>query len=240
MPSATRRSAPFRGVLGALAPALLALAVVTLLGAGVALAVHRHGDDHASGAEPGNPAAPAPRASAAPNGGPTEPGLPLARSAAIHPTGSGRGLARLIPCYTVTSHELSRVLGTSMALVGQRAAGENGSGLSGVQREDCFWFAKAPDGPYVVLSDVTTDELRSRAGMSGWTARRYFTDVPPRTRTYLRGVGDAAYAYGPGSVGVLVGDVYLDVQVVTSDGHPLHDAVAIATLMAKLRSTLAR
>jgi hypothetical protein len=173
--------------------------------------------------------------------GPTEPGLPIVPAArATHPTGRGRGLARLIPCYTVTAKELSRILGTEMAVVGQRAAGENGSGLSGVQREDCFWFSEVADGPYVVLSDVTTDQLRNRSGMGDWTARRYFDFVPPRTRTYLGGVGDAAYAYGPGSVAVLVGDVYLDVQVVTNDGHPLRDAVAIAKLMAKLRSTLAR
>jgi hypothetical protein len=127
-----------------------------------------------------------------------------------------------------------------MAVVGQRAAGENGTGLSDVQREDCFWFAAAPDGPYVVLSDVTTAELRSRPGKSAWSARTYFNDVPPRTRTYLRGIGDAAYAYGTGSVGVLVGDVYLDVMVVTDDGHPLADAVAVARLMTRLESTLSR
>jgi len=73
--------------------------------------------------------------------------------------------------------------------IGQRAAGENGIGLTGTQREDCFWFSTQPAGPYVVLSDVTTAQLRGRSGMSGWTARRYFNDVPPQSRTYLRGIG---------------------------------------------------
>jgi hypothetical protein len=218
---------------------LVALVIAGLIGAAATLAVKRQETHHAGSPKPTVTASGTSAPKTSP--GPTEPGLPtLPAASATHPTGRGHGLARLIPCYTVTSHELTGILGTPMAVVGQRAAGENGTGLSGVAREDCFWFAKQPDGPYVVLSDVTTDQLRGRSGMSGWTARRYFDTVPPRTRTYLRGVGDAAYAYGPGSVAVLVGDVYLDVMVVTDDGHPLHDAVAIAKLMAKLRSTLAR
>lgn len=229
---------PAPTVVRALAPGLLALLLVGLVGGGAALAVHRqdaeHGDTPQARVSTPMPS-PVPRSSS----GPTEAGLPTG-APAIHPTGQGRGLARLIPCYTVTSHELSRVLGTEMAVVGQRAAGENGTGLSGVQREDCFWFSAAPDGPYVVLSDVTTAELRSRPGKSAWSARTYFNDVPPRPRTYLRGIGDAAYAYGTGSVAVLVGDVYLDVMVVTDDGHPLADAVAMARLMTRLESTLSR
>lgn len=219
--------------LRALVPGLLALVIVGLVAASATLAVKRQQDRSAPGGQRGAPTV-LPKVSP----GPTESGLPVA-SYRVRPTGRGRGLYRLIPCYTVTSRELSSVLGEPMA-VGQRAAGSSGAGLPGVQREDCFWFASRPDGPYVVLSDVTTSELRGRAGMRDWTARKYFDEVPPRTRTYLRGIGDAAYAYGPGAVAVLVGDVYLDVQVFTTDGHPLRDAVAIAKLMAKLRTTLAR
>jgi hypothetical protein len=142
-------------------------------------------------------------------------------------------MTRAIPCYLVTTAELKRVLGTAMGL-GQRAAGSSGAGLRGNQREDCFWFSTRADGPYVVISDVTTSQLRDR-GKSGWTARRYFDEVPPRSRTYLSGIGDAAYAYGPASVAVLVGDVYLDVMVVSPDGHPLKDAVAIARIVARLK-----
>jgi hypothetical protein len=233
-----RSSVPAPKLIRTLTPGLLALLIVGVAGGASTLAVHRRDAHHARGPQPRTAHAGTPLPSPGP--GPHEAGLRTSTSVAIVPTGRGRGLARLIPCYTVTSHELTRILGTPMAVVGQRAAGENGTGLTGVQREDCFWFASAPDGPYVVLSDVTTDELRGRSGLSGWTARRYFEDVPPRTRTYLPGIGDAAYAYGPGSIAVLVGDVYLDVMVVTDDGHPLHDAVAIAKLMSRLESTLSR
>ena len=223
----------------ALVPGLLALAIVGMTGAAATLAVHRQDTADSHPRVSGTPAPSAKPTRAGPPG-PTEPGLATIPPGSVTSTGRGRGLDRLIPCYTVTSQELSRILGAPMALTGQRAAGENGGGLSGVQREDCFWFATEPSGPYVVLSDVTTAQLQGRRGMSGWTARKYFDEVPPRARTYLPGVGDAAYAYGPASVAVLIGDVYLDVKVVTDDGHPLRDAVAIAKLMAKLRSTLSR
>src|SRR4051812_4321966 len=144
--------------LRAFLPGLLALILAALVGGAATLAVHRQDDSNTNGngPRPGAPGSPTPR----PAPGPTAAGLPTVPAAtATHPTGRGRGLARLIPCYTVTSAELTKVLGSSMAVVGQRAAGENGGGLSGVQREDCFWFANAPDGPYVVLSDVTTDQL---------------------------------------------------------------------------------
>jgi hypothetical protein len=235
------RSSRVHALVRALAPGALALVIAGVTGGAATLAVHRQ-DKPTTHRAPTSRAAPTGSGTPTRAGppGPTEPGLATIPPGSVVATGRGRGLARLIPCYTVTSAELSRVLGAPMALTGQRAAGENGGGLSGVQREDCFWFSTQPDGPYVVLSDVTTSQLQGRHGMSGWTARRYFDDVPPAARTYLPGVGDAAYAYGPASVAVLVGDVYLDVTVVTDDGHPLRDAVAIAKLMAKLRSTLSR
>src|SRR5436190_8287098 len=208
-----RSSVPAPKLVRALAPGVLALLIVGVLGGASTLAVHRKDAHHPRGPQPRTGGRATPGSS--PGTGPSEAGLRTTSAQAIVPTGRGRGLARLIPCYTVTSRELSRILGTPMAVVGQRAAGENGTGLTGRQREDCFWFSAAPAGPYVVLSDVTTDELRSRAGMSGWTARRYFEDVPPQTRTYLPGIGDAAYAYGPASVAALVGDVYPDVTVGT-------------------------
>src|SRR3954451_18959658 len=128
---------------------LLAIGIVALVASGAALVVHRHGDD--SDATPRTGASTAPKTGQPSGpGGPTEPGLPVTTSTAIRSSGHGHGLSRLIPCYTVTSHELSRILNVSMAVVGQRAAGENGGGLSGVAREDCFWFANQPDGPYVV------------------------------------------------------------------------------------------
>jgi hypothetical protein len=219
--------------------AVLTLGVLSVLTGDLTLLVTRHHADSSAPAQPGGDAHRRGKP-LVPVAGPREPGLPTSATRTIRATGRGHGLVRLIPCYTVTSGELAHILGRPMALVGQRAAGENGTGLSGTAREDCFWFSTQPDGPYVVLSDVTTAELRGRHGMSGWTARKYFGEVPPLTRTYLARTGDAAYAYGPGEVAVLVGDVYLDVKVVTDDGHPLRDAVAIARLMARLRTTLSR
>jgi hypothetical protein len=175
-----------------------------------------------------------PAATGPPQAAPKEPGLPTAgASPVVTATGRGRGLTRAIPCYLVTDRELGKVLGAQMGL-GQRAAGSSGSGLRGNQREDCYWFSTEADGPYVVISDITTGQLRDR-GKSGWTARRYFDEVPPKPRTYLSGIGDAAYAYGAASIAVLVGDVYLDVTVVSDHGHPLKDAVAIARIVAKLK-----
>src|SRR3954451_6326928 len=185
-----RSSVPAPKLTRALAPALVALLIVGVLSVAAALAVHRSDAHHTPGAGGGGKG-PSGAPLTSPGPGPHEAGL-RTTTPAIVSTGRGRGLDRLIPCYTVTSHELSKILGTPMAVVGQRAAGENGTGLSGVQREDCFWFAAAPDGPYVVLSDVTTAELRSRPGKSAWSARTYFNDVPPRTRTYLPGLGDSA------------------------------------------------
>src|SRR4051812_2862929 len=120
-----RSSVPAANRLRTLVPGVLALGIVALVGAGGTLAVHRQGEQGASAT---------PKASSAPKtghgtaGGPPEPGLPVTTSTSIRSTGHGHGLARLIPCYTVTSHELSRILGAPMAVVGQRAAGENGSG----------------------------------------------------------------------------------------------------------------
>ncbi|MDX6285210.1 MAG: hypothetical protein QOG53_695 [Frankiales bacterium] len=177
-----------------------------------------------------------PKASTSPQAKPAEPGLPTAgASPAVKPTGRGRGVSRAIPCYLLSSSQLQKILGSPMGL-GQRAAGSSGSGLKGNARETCYWFATKADGPYVVISDITTGQLHDR-GRSDWSARRYFDQVPPKTRTYLSAIGDAAYAYGPASIGVLVGDVYLDVMVVSHDGHPLKDAVAIARIAAKLKLT---
>ena len=205
---------------------LLAAALLALLGTGVGLVLARHDEGGPGGGE---------RAGSGPDGpAPREPGLAtLPAPKATHPTGRGRNLPRVIPCYLLTAGELRRVLDAPMAGLGQRAAGSSGFGLTGLQREDCHWFSTLPDGPYVVLSTVTTTQLRDRG--EDLTARKYFDTVHDGPRTYLRGIGDAAYAYGPASVAVLVGDVYLDVTVVTDDGHPLRDARRLAALMAHLR-----
>jgi hypothetical protein len=204
----------------------LILTLIVLLGTlagGLTLVAQRHGGGSS-------------KPSAPPQAKPAEPNLPTAAAnPALTPTGRGRGLARAIPCYLITNGQLDTILGTRVGL-GQRAAGSSGSGLKGNERESCYWFSTEPAGPYVIVSDVTTSQLRDR-GKSGWSARRYFDQVPPKSRTYLSGIGDLAYAYGPSSIGVLVGDVYVDVTVVSDDGHPLQDAVAIARIAAKLKLT---
>jgi hypothetical protein len=206
---------------------LLVAAIVLLgtLAGDLTLIAQRHGDHG------GTPAPTAEQTKA-----PKEPGLPTASaSPGVVPTGRGRGVTRAIPCYLITEKQLVTILGSPMGQ-GQRAAGSNGTGLSGNQREDCYWFSTRSDGPYVVISDVTTAQLRDR-GRSGWTARRYFEEVAPKPRTYLSGIGDAAYAYGAASVGVLIGDVYVDIAVVSDNGHPVKDAVAIARIVARLKLT---
>src|SRR4051812_20264531 len=151
--------------LRALAPGLLAIAIVGITSGAATLAVHRQdtGDSHA---RPRAGQTPSSKPTRAGPPGPTEPGLATIPPGSVVSTGPGhghgRGLVRLIPCYTVTNKELGRILGAPMAVTGQRAAGENGGGLSGVQREDCFWFSTDPSGPYVVLSDVTTSQLQGR------------------------------------------------------------------------------
>jgi hypothetical protein len=204
---------------------LLAVSLLVLLGDGLGLVATRVGDDGAAGGT---------KRGGRPGPAPSEPGLAtLPAPDATHPTGRGRGLPRVIPCYLLTAGELHRVLDAPMTDLGQRAAGSSGFGLTGMQREDCHWFSTRPDGPYVVLSTVTTTQLHDRG--QDLTARKYFDTVHGGPRTYLRGIGDAAYAFGPASVGVLVGDVYLEVTVVTNDGHPLRDARRLAALMSRLR-----
>jgi hypothetical protein len=208
--------------------ARLIVTLIVLLGTltgGLVLVAERHGDGRGSS-----------KPSASPQAKPSGPGLASAApSPVVRATGRGRGVSRAIPCYLVTNGQLDKIVGTTLGL-GQRAAGSSGSGLNGNERESCYWFSNDPSGPYVVISDVTTAQLRGR-GKSGWSARRYFDDVPPKARTYLSGIGDAAYAYGPASIGVLVGDVYIDVTVVSNDGHPLQEAIAIGRITAKLKLT---
>jgi hypothetical protein len=200
----------------------VAATLSALILAGGAVIVARHGghDRARTGHAPGasaSPSASGPAASAGP---------------VIVSTGRGRGFFRVIPCYLLTSHQVGRVLHTDVGIA-QRAAGSGGDELRGFAREDCYWFSTATNGPYAVVSDVTTLALRSR-GLTGWTARRYFLTRHRRHRTYLHGIGDAAYTFGPASVAVLVGDVYVDVTVVAHDGHPLRDAISLARLLGRL------
>jgi hypothetical protein len=127
-----------------------------------------------------------------------------------------------------------------MAPLGQRAAGSGGFELHGFSRETCYWFGQGPNGtvdptgPWVEISSLTTTELHNR-GLGGWTARRFFTAVHPDRRSYLPDIGDSAYAFGRASVAVLVGDVYLDVTVVTQHGQPAAYARRIGHLLGHLR-----
>jgi hypothetical protein len=120
--------------------------------------------------------------------------------------------------------------------LGQRAAGSEGDELQGFAREDCYWFATRPSGPWVVVGTLTTTQLHDR-GLGDWTARRYFVDRPGRAalrRTYLPGIGDSAYRFGPASAAVLVGDVYLDVTVIGARGDAGRAARRIARELGRL------
>jgi hypothetical protein len=203
---------------------LVAIALgLTLLG-GVVTVLARGGDDSpadrpAAGRSPGPGAAPPTR-------------IP------VHPTGRGHGYARVIPCYTLIPSEIAARLGSPMGL-GQRAAGSEGDELTGFAREDCYWFATKPTGPWVVVGTLTSTQLHDR-GLGSWSARRYFLQRPGRPqneRTYLSGIGDAAYRFGRASAAVLVGDVYLDVTVVGSHRDPARAVTRLVRELGRLHIT---
>src|SRR5436309_400456 len=109
-----RSSVPAPKLVRALVPGVLALLIVGVIGGASTLAVHRRDAHHPPGAQPRAGGTGTPSTSAAT--GPSEAGLRTTSARAVVPTGRGRGVARLIPCYTVTSRELSRILGTPMAV----------------------------------------------------------------------------------------------------------------------------
>jgi len=199
------------------------VALGAVLASATGVAIHRSADSghHGATSSAGHP----PRPSAAPGSARASHALP------VHPTGRGHGYVRVIPCYLLTQAEIGAVLGSPMAF-GQRAAGAEGDELTGTALEDCYWFSTEATGPWIRVGTLTTTELRDR-GVDA-TARTFFEAAHRGDRTYLPHAGDSAYIFGPASAAVLVGDVYLEVTVVTTDHHPLADARRLARLVARL------
>jgi hypothetical protein len=198
-----------------------------LVVAGGVVVADRHHQHHGRALPAPSPTetlSPAPHRDAGPSPGPSQP--------IFRDTGRGHGLYRVIPCYLLTNEQVDAALHTNVGIA-QRAAGSGGDELRGFAKEDCYWFSNDANGPYAIVSDVTTLELHAR-GLSSWDARRYFLERNRGPRRYLTGIGDAAYVFGPASVAVLVGDVYVDVTVIAHDGHPQRDAIELARELGKL------